>query len=397
LSAEEPKAKTMKLSEHLGELRTRLLRCVVSVLVLGTLSLVFSREIFGLLMRPALEALPASSAGLIYTSAIEEINVFMKVGLYTGVFLTTPVILWQIWAFVSPGLYIKERKLAAPFVVAGTVAFLVGISFCYFAVLPSMFQFLLNEESATEAATKIQRAEVSRELAWLQWQMADSQLEATLKAAATELEELVGWRQSINEDATQALVVSSLQLLRMAQTKHAALGGHIPSALLPVISSHKEGELSKVREQLEQAMNLVANALGADAKRFRELWNLELKLAKAKTLHRELAQTRPMLSMKEQLSLILLLLMAFGFIFELPVVMALLSLIGLIHSKTLFKYQRHAIVASLVLAAVITPTGDAVNLAFMAVPMMLCYELGVLLVWMMEKARKESAGEAQAS
>ena len=394
MSAQEPATKTMKLSEHLGELRTRLFRCVVSVLVLGFLSLVFSREIFGLLMKPALEALPASSAGLIYTSAIEEINVFMKVGLYTGVFLTTPVILWQIWAFVAPGLYIKERKLAAPFVIAGSVAFLVGVSFCYFAVLPSMFRFLLNEEAATEALTKIQHAEVSRELAWLQWQMADAQLAKTLSETSAALDELVGKRQELNEDATQALVVSSVQLLRLAQAKHATLGGHTPAALLPAISSYQQGELKKAREQLEQSMSLVANALGADAKNFRELWNVELKIAKAKTLHRERAQTRPMLSMKEQLSLILLLLMAFGIIFELPLVMALLAMVGLIQSRTLFKYQRHAIIASLVLAAVITPTGDAVNLAFMAVPMMLCYELGVLLVWMMEKMRKEAVDNA---
>ena len=381
----------MKLSEHLGELRTRIFRCVVSVLVLGVLSLVFSREIFGLLMKPALEALPSSSAGLIYTSAIEEINVFMKVGLYTGVFLTTPLLLWQVWGFVSPGLYVKERKLAAPFVIAGSVAFLVGVSFCYFAVLPSMFRFLLNEESATEALTKVQRAEVSRELAWLQWQMADFQLTATLSGALADLDAFVGERQNINEEATQALLVSGLQLLRLAQTKHATLGGQKPSALVSAIFSYRQGELKKAREQLEEAMSLVANALGTDAKHFRELWHLELKLAKAKTFHRELAQTRPMLSMKEQLSLILLLLMAFGIIFELPVVMALLALVGLIQSRVLFKYQRHAIVASLVLAAVITPTGDAVNLALMAVPMMLCYELGVLLVWMMEKMRKESA------
>ena len=398
MSAQEPAAKTMKLSEHLGELRTRLFRCVLSVLVLGLLSLVFSRDIFGWLMKPALEALPASSAGLIYTSAIEEINVFMKVGLYTGLFLTTPVLLWQVWAFVSPGLYIKERKLAAPFVTAGSVAFLVGLSFCYFAVLPSMFRFLLNEESATQAWTSLQHAQLNKEMAWLQWQTADmQQLATTLKEATQALDELVGKRQEINEEATQALLVSSAQLLRIAQSKHALLGGHKPSALAPAISSYKQGELKKAQEQLAQAMSLVANALGADAKHFRELWNLELKIAQATTLHRERAQTRPMLTMKEQLSLILLLLMAFGIIFELPVVMALLAMMGLIHSRTLFKYQRHAIIASLVLAAVITPTGDAVNLALMAVPMMLCYELGVLLVWMMERVRKESTEKAETS
>ncbi|MCL2626303.1 MAG: twin-arginine translocase subunit TatC [Cystobacterineae bacterium] len=384
----------MKLSEHLGELRKRLLRCVVSVLVLGTLSLVFSREIFGLLMKPVLAALPAASAGLIYTSAIEEINVFMKVGLYAGVFLTTPVILWQIWAFVSPGLYARERKLAMPFIFAGTLAFLVGISFCYFAVLPSMFQFLLNEESATEAAVGVQHAQVSKELALLQWQMGDAQLSTTLKGALEELDKLLGWSQEVNEEATQALLVSSIRLLHMAQAQH-ALGESPPAALLSAKAAYERGALKEAQTQLAQAMQTVAHGLGPQAQSFEQLWNLELKLAKAQTLHRERAQTRPMLSMKEQLSLILLLEMAFGIIFELPVVMALLALVGLVKSKLLFKYQRHAIIVSLIAAAIITPTGDAVNLALMAIPMMLCYELGVLLVWVMERMRKKSQAEAQ--
>ncbi|MCL2179306.1 MAG: twin-arginine translocase subunit TatC [Proteobacteria bacterium] len=395
MNAQEPEANTMKLAEHLGELRTRLLRCVVSVLVLGTLSLVFSREIFGLLMKPVLSALPAASSGLIYTSAIEEINVFMKVGLYTGIFLTTPVILWQVWAFVSPGLYARERRLAAPFIVAGTLAFLVGISFCYLAVLPSMFRFLLNEESATETAVAIQHAELSKELALLQWQMEDAQFPQTVEGALGGLEQLLGWSQEVNEDAMQALLVSSIRLLQVVQAKQAA-GETTPLALLQAKAAYERGELKEAQAQLAQAMQLVANAMGPRAQSFEKLWNLELKLAKAKTLHRERAQTRPMLSMKEQLSLILLLELAFGIIFELPVLMALLALVGLIKSKVLFKYQRHAIVASLIAAALITPTGDAVNLALMAVPMVLCYELGVLLVWVMEKMRRKSQEEAQA-
>jgi sec-independent protein translocase protein TatC len=86
--------------------------------------------------------------------------------------------------------------------------------------------------------------------------------------------------------------------------------------------------------------------------------------------------------------LVLVLLLAFGLIFELPLVMALLSLVGLVKAKFLFKYQRHAFVICLIAAAIITPTGDAVNLSLMAGPMLACYELGVLLVWIIEKRRK---------
>src|SRR5260370_4477423 len=145
----------MSLMGHLKELRTRLLRCVIAVFVLGVASLVYSKEIFGLLMRPVLNALPPSGRSLIYTSGIEEINVLMKVGLYCGLFLTTPVILWQLWAFVAPGLYLKERKVATPFVLFGSLAFVGGALFCYFAILPTMFQYLLNDEKATAISSRL--------------------------------------------------------------------------------------------------------------------------------------------------------------------------------------------------------------------------------------------------
>jgi sec-independent protein translocase protein TatC len=68
--------------------------------------------------------------------------------------------------------------------------------------------------------------------------------------------------------------------------------------------------------------------------------------------------------------------------------MMVLGLVGLVNSKFLFKYQRHAFILCLVAAAILTPTGDAVNLSLMAGPMVLCYELGVLLVWLVERRRK---------
>src|SRR4051794_27174931 len=114
----------MSLADHLGELRGRILKCVMAVGVFGVVSLIFARPIFWFLMKPVLVALPADGRALIYTSGIEEINVLMKVGLYCGVFLTTPVILWQLWGFVSPGLFPHERKFATPFVIFGSAAFM---------------------------------------------------------------------------------------------------------------------------------------------------------------------------------------------------------------------------------------------------------------------------------
>ena len=100
-----------------------------------------------------------------------------------------------------------------------------------------------------------------------------------------------------------------------------------------------------------------------------------------------------MLTMEEQLSLVLLLLLSFGIIFELPLVMALLGVVGIVKASFLLRYQRHAFVVCLILAAVLTPTGDVVNLSLMAGPMLLCYEMGVLAVWLIERRRaKNEAG-----
>src|SRR4051812_41947706 len=121
-----PPEKGMSLFEHLTELRGRLLRALVVILTFSVLGTVIARPLFGFLMRPILAALPADSRSLIYTSGIEEVNVLLKVGLYAGVLLSTPVLLWQLWGFISPGLLPTERRFAAPFVLGGTVAFLAG-------------------------------------------------------------------------------------------------------------------------------------------------------------------------------------------------------------------------------------------------------------------------------
>ena len=104
---------------------------------------------------------------------------------------------------------------------------------------------------------------------------------------------------------------------------------------------------------------------------------------------------KPILTMTEQLSLVLAMLLGFGIIFEVPVIIAFLSMIGLVSADFLAKYRRHAIVANVTLAAIITPTGDPFNLALMAVPMILFYEIGVLLARILGKKREPSEARAR--
>ena len=391
----------MSLFEHLAELRSRLIKCTIAVLVLGLASLIFAKPIFGILMKPVLSALPAGNRSLIYTSGIEELNVLMKVGLYCGLFLTTPVILWQIWGFVAPGLYEKEKKMATPFVLLGSLAFMTGALFCYFVMLPTMFQFLLNDEDATELSQKLDKARLREQDALRFVRVGDgNRAQELVKSAGTELSDAVS-QVSTKGLASQEGVVLSAELDSLGKVIDAlyqGAGSSGRSVLRRAVEEHQKavelygkGDFSGASKSVEDAAVLLGGVGGLSSAAVGDLWTLEKQLARAKAVYEAKNWTRPMLTMREQLSLVLVLLLAFGIIFELPLVMAVLSMIGLVKSRFLMKYQRHAFVVCLILAAVITPTGDAVNLALMTGPMVLCYELGVLAAWMIEKRKARQA------
>jgi sec-independent protein translocase protein TatC len=234
----------LTLREHLLELRKRL-KWAVLFLGLGFVaSYHWSIPIFHFLMVPVLKALPEGEKALHFSSSVEPFFIYLKVALYAGLFLASPAILWQVWAFVAPGLYRRERRKILPFVLAATAFFVSGAAFCYLVILPPAFEFLIN-------------------------------------------------------------------------------------------------------------------SAGPDIK--------------------------PVLMMDQQLGLVMALVLAFGIIFELPLILTFLAMIGIVDHKFLAKYRRHAIVLNVIIAAVVTPTGDPFNLALMAVPMLLCYELGVLGAWVFGK------------
>jgi sec-independent protein translocase protein TatC len=407
--AVEPDELKMSLMGHLTELRQRLLRVTIAILVLGGLSLTFARELYGLLMRPVLVSLPPEAASLVFTSAIEEINVLMKIGLYAGVFLSTPVLLWQIWGFVAPGLYDGEKKLAGPFIVFGTLAFLSGALFCYFVLLPQMFSFLLQKPDAAAITQRMTAARLHEEDALRYLRLGDFQRAGAWARSA------VGALEAPGEGQTE-VGAFGLTLIPKAQVDVAArlqgLGRIIDAlavaqgqAAFPTlvaatdkrgeaVTAYAEGDYGKASDALDEAAKVLLGVTGEHAAELEALWRLEKLLGTAQARTEALNWTKPMLSMSEQLTLVLVLELAFGVIFELPLVMAVLGMTGLVSSSFLFKYQRHAFVVCLIIAAIITPTGDAVNLALMAGPMLLCYELGVVLVWLVEKRRAKQAPPA---
>src|SRR5207302_5778444 len=104
----------------------------------------WSTQLFHFMMKPVFDALPEGEKALHFSSSIEPFMIYLKVGLYAGLFVASPLIFWQIWLFVAPGLYRKERRKIAPFVAAATIFFVGGATFCYLVILPPALQFLIN-------------------------------------------------------------------------------------------------------------------------------------------------------------------------------------------------------------------------------------------------------------
>jgi sec-independent protein translocase protein TatC len=130
----------MSFMEHLGELRIRIVRALIALLVGTVIVLPFSQYIVDWLARPVTKL----NYTLVFTAPAEAFWVQMKVGLIVGIFLSAPAILWQVWAFVAPGLHGHEKKYALPFVVIGSLLFIGGGAFSLFVVTPYAIQFLLS-------------------------------------------------------------------------------------------------------------------------------------------------------------------------------------------------------------------------------------------------------------
>lgn len=140
---EEAGGAKMPFTAHLAELRRRLIICCIAVGFGFGLCYYFSKPIFKVLMLPLLEALPEGEQ-LIYTSLPEAFFTYLKVGFWGGVILALPVIFHQLWGFVAPGLYRKERRYLIPFIIFATLMFMVGGFFGYFVVFPFGFKFFLG-------------------------------------------------------------------------------------------------------------------------------------------------------------------------------------------------------------------------------------------------------------
>lgn len=135
--------KGMSLREHLVELRTRLLRAAICVVVGFFACFGFAKTIYSFLTAPLESVLPADSF-MIFTGLPEGFLVEVRVAFFAAIFLTSPLIFYQIWSFVAPGLYKEERRFVLPVALASAVFFICGALFCYFFVFPIAFEFFMS-------------------------------------------------------------------------------------------------------------------------------------------------------------------------------------------------------------------------------------------------------------
>lgn len=140
-NADTPEDGEQSFLSHLVELRSRLLKAVAAVLLILVVLIPFANKIYGWLAKPLLAKLPAGGA-MIATDIASPFFAPLKLAFFVALFLAMPFILYQMWSFVSPGLYKHERRLAVPLLASSVLLFYVGCAFAYFLVLPAIFTFM---------------------------------------------------------------------------------------------------------------------------------------------------------------------------------------------------------------------------------------------------------------
>jgi sec-independent protein translocase protein TatC len=135
----------MSFLEHLDELRKRLIYIVYSLIAGCVIAYIFIGKIFGFIMKPMYSVLPHDAVGgagkLIFTAGSEPFMLYIKIGFLAGIFFASPLILWQVWKFIAPGLYSHEKKFAIPFVLMSTIFFVSGGLFAHYVGFPVTWLF----------------------------------------------------------------------------------------------------------------------------------------------------------------------------------------------------------------------------------------------------------------
>jgi sec-independent protein translocase protein TatC len=147
MTHEDIEATKAPLMDHLVELRARLVRSLAAFAVMFVIAFIFAKDIYNILLVP-FERVAGESARLIYTAPQEYFFTQMKVAMFAAAFVACPVIFWQIYAFVAPGLYKHERRAFLPYLIATPIFFGIGALLVYFVVMPNLLAFFMGMQQA---------------------------------------------------------------------------------------------------------------------------------------------------------------------------------------------------------------------------------------------------------
>jgi len=238
--------KVMGLLEHVDELRSRIFKSVIAIVILFAVSFAFSEEILNFLKQPLVRALPKGANALHFTGPMDVFMAQCKLSLFVAMVVGCPIWLYQLWRFVEPALYPHEKKYALPFLMSAVLLFATGIIFCFELMIPWSLNYLIG------------------------------------------------------------------------------LGSTVAT---------------------------------------------------------------PIITISDYMSLLTLLMLGFGLIFETPIILIVLSMVGVLSAETLRSNRRIVIVAIFILSAFITPTPDPVGQLIMAIPMYFFYEISIFIIQIIDKKR----------
>jgi len=148
----------MPLTAHLEELRTRLIRMIAALAIAAIAAWSIIERLVEFLLAPLQQLRPEQSL-IIGTGVTAAFFTKLKVAVIAGVFLSSPILFYQAWRFVAPGLYDREKRVAMPFSIAATIFFITGASFCYWLVFPVAFTFFLDEFASIGVSAQIRVSE----------------------------------------------------------------------------------------------------------------------------------------------------------------------------------------------------------------------------------------------
>lgn len=248
---------TMGFLDHLEELRRRLVYCIAAEAVGFFASWGFRERIYGVMQRPIMEALRSHhmSEKLVYLNPVDPFNLYLKIAALAGLFLTSPFVLYQVWMFISPGLYRNEKRYVMPFMASTIALFSLGGYFGYRVVYPRALEFLIGFGS----------------------------------------------------------------------------------------------------------------------------------------------QFQPMITISEYTSLFLSLVLGMGLIFEMPILIFFLALMGIITAGFMWKNFRYAILVIFIVAAIVTPTPDILSMCIFAAPMVALYAISIGIAWMVHPKQRRARQERKAT